>query len=120
NLYNVVVWTKFVESTLNGTELRTIFLGTGLYHACDGLKLRGYTPQIASCEDCDNDLDRSLCQPLVLSGHSCVGSPEACPGFRVIRIGAHKALTRERLAIALDLLVSEPLLEGRHTKKVRC
>jgi len=82
--------------------------------------LRGDAPQVASYEDCDNNLDRSVRQLLSFPGHSCVGLLEVCPGFLVIRVAAHNALTRERLEIALDLLVSEPFLEGRHTQEVGC
>jgi hypothetical protein len=45
---------------------------------------------------------------------------EVCPGLLVIRVAAHNALTRECLEIALDLIVSEPFLEGRHTQEVGC
>jgi hypothetical protein len=45
---------------------------------------------------------------------------EVCPGFLVICVTAYNALTREHLEIALDLLVSEPFLEGRHMQEVGC
>jgi hypothetical protein len=95
-----------------------VLLGAGLDHACDGLKLRGDTSYIARGEDSENDGNRSVCQSLVLTGYGGVSSPEACLGFRVILVGAQNTLTRERLDIALDPLVSEPLLQGWHTKEV--
>jgi hypothetical protein len=64
--------------------------------------------------------DRSVRQPLILPGKRYIGSPKPYPDFRVICVGTHNASTRKRLGVPLDLLVGEPLLEGRLTKEIGC
>jgi hypothetical protein len=90
-----------------------------LDHARQGLNRRVDAPEITSCEDCEDNVDRSVRQPLILPGTICIGSPEPYSGFRIVYVSSHDASTCERLGIPLDLLISKLLLESRFPKEIR-